>query len=55
MFKNIKNYFFKIIISIQALAAWRSGHHVRLRNRTSEFESRQDVRIFREKHTNAVE
>jgi hypothetical protein len=36
-----------------ALAAWRSGHRIRLRNRTPGFESSQ-LMSFQEKHSNAV-
>jgi hypothetical protein len=31
-----------------ALAAWRSGHRIRLRNKKTGFESRQGIRFFRE-------
>jgi hypothetical protein len=33
----------KTKIKATALAAWRSGHRISLRNKRSEFESRQDV------------
>jgi hypothetical protein len=33
---------------------WRSGHRIRLRNRRPGFESRQGVKFFREKHSNAA-
>jgi hypothetical protein len=36
------------------MAAWHSGQSIGLRKGRSGFESRQDVRFFREKQSNAV-